>query len=173
MRKLLHFLLLCGFVINFSCSVSDESQQKSVNEERQQKSVNEERHHASAEQETDAQVRRSHHIRATVTQKATKHRRQIRWRRDDRGKWKKAGEWMEERWEGIRAGRKPIRWIVILKAVELGSVAVSPLQLGIVVDHINFFLCQLSFILTLILAYYWNPNLPAPKLSIRSKTKPK
>ena len=109
MRKLLHFLLLCGFVINFSCSVSDESQQKSVNEER---------HHASAEQETDAQVRRSHHIRATVTQKATKHRRQIRWRRDDRGKWKKAREWMEERWEGIRAGRKPIRWIVILKAVE-------------------------------------------------------
>ena len=87
MRKLLYFLLLCGFVINFSCSVndesqqksvSDESQQKSVNEERQQKSVNEERHHASAEQETDAQVRRSHHIRATVTQKATKHRRQIR-----------------------------------------------------------------------------------------------
>ena len=69
MRKLLYFLLLCGFVINFSCSVSDESQQKSVNEER---------HHASAEQETDAQVRRSHHIRATVTQKATKHRRQIR-----------------------------------------------------------------------------------------------
>ena len=78
MRKLLHFLLLCGFVINFSCSVSDESQQKSVSDESQQKSVNEERHHASAEQETDAQVRRSQHIRATMTQKATKHRRQIR-----------------------------------------------------------------------------------------------
>ena len=61
---------------------------------------------------------------------------------------------MEERWEGIRAGRKPIRWIVILKAVELGSVAVSTLQLGIVVDHVNFFLYQLSFILALILAYY-------------------
>ena len=49
----------------------------------------------------------------------------------------------------------------MLKAVELGSVAVSTLQLGIVVDHVNFFLCQLSFILTFIVAHYGKPNLPA------------
>ena len=32
--------------------------------------------------------------------------------------------------------------------------AVSPLQLGIVVEQGNFCFCQLSFILALILAYY-------------------